>query len=315
MCSTDIQSIRPLSRKLLEKALKELGEEPERITEQLGEIRKWLAGQPHLRARNDDQHLITFLRGCKWRYQMTIQKIDNFYTYRTDIPEFFKNRDPLSEEITAVLKAGCIIPLSSKESYIGPKVIILIFNEAGVQISPITIFKVLFMSFDILMNDDDNVAISGFKLLCDFDAVHPGYMLQFTPTALKNFVATIQSLYPMRMKGIIGRNVPTGVNVLYNTIVKPFLNEKLRQRVSLKNEMNWEEAVGSEMVSFLPKEYGGEFFSLKEMSDEWNNKIVNYRNWFLEEENYICQEHLRPHDTGHSEYFGTEGLFRNLSVD
>lgn len=54
----------------------------------------------------DDQFILTYLRGCKFSLEKTKEKLDMYYTMRTLLPEYFKNRDPLQPEIQKILKMG-----------------------------------------------------------------------------------------------------------------------------------------------------------------------------------------------------------------
>lgn len=52
----------------------------------------------------DDQWLVTFLRGCKYSLERTKEKLDNFYTIRSTIPEMYriKHTDPKFDEILSL---------------------------------------------------------------------------------------------------------------------------------------------------------------------------------------------------------------------
>lgn len=54
----------------------------------------------------DDQFLIAFLRGNKYDFETTKRKFDLFFTFREDIPELMRNRDPLNKQIAEILKLG-----------------------------------------------------------------------------------------------------------------------------------------------------------------------------------------------------------------
>ncbi|XP_068087032.1 retinol-binding protein pinta [Anabrus simplex] len=103
-----IPGIRPLSPKLEAAARNNVNEVPERRQEDLAHIREWILTQPHLRARTDDAFLLIFLRGCKFNLEKTKEKIDDYYTYRTALPEFFSNRDPLLPELQTLLNTAYV---------------------------------------------------------------------------------------------------------------------------------------------------------------------------------------------------------------
>lgn len=84
-------AIRPLSAELQKIAIGELNEVPQRVSEDIAALREWIEKQPHLRARTDDQFLVSFLRGCKYSLEKAKSKIDYFYTIRTMLPDIFAN--------------------------------------------------------------------------------------------------------------------------------------------------------------------------------------------------------------------------------
>jgi hypothetical protein len=107
-CMTSMTSIRQLSSELATKAEVELNERPEHIASDLEAIRQWLAKSAHITARTDDQFLMIFLRGCKHSLERVKEKLDMFYTVRTGLPEFIRDRD-IREPVTAqMLKAGWV---------------------------------------------------------------------------------------------------------------------------------------------------------------------------------------------------------------
>lgn len=101
----DENAIRPLSAELALKAQEELGEVPDRIPEDIEALRTWISKQPHLKARQDAQFLVAFLRGCKYSLEKTKLKLDNFYAMRGAVPELYKNRF-VGEKQLNILKTG-----------------------------------------------------------------------------------------------------------------------------------------------------------------------------------------------------------------
>lgn len=66
----------------------------------------------------------------------------------------------------------------------------------------------------------------------------------------------------------------------------------------------------------LPAEYGGEAGPIQAMVDYWEKKILSYRDYFLEDEQYRTEESKRPGTPKNSEaIFGIDGSFRKLDVD
>ncbi|XP_026326271.1 alpha-tocopherol transfer protein-like isoform X2 [Hyposmocoma kahamanoa] len=94
-------TVRPLPPVLAERAKNELNEDPNRLQNDLQSLKEWIAKQPHLRARTDDQWLLSFLRGCKFSLERTKEKLDLFYACRSTAPDFYriKHTDPKFNEI------------------------------------------------------------------------------------------------------------------------------------------------------------------------------------------------------------------------
>lgn len=69
-------------------------------------LRQWCAKQPHL-PKVTDSELVIFLHSNYYRIEPTKTTIENYYTFRTHVPEFFSNRDPLgSKELRKSMTAG-----------------------------------------------------------------------------------------------------------------------------------------------------------------------------------------------------------------
>lgn len=101
-----MSNLRPLTPSLAEIAEKELNESKDRIPEDLTVLKDWILKQPHLKARIDDQFLISFLRGCKYSLEKAKTKLDSFYTMRGVIPELYNNRSLDNPKTLEILRTG-----------------------------------------------------------------------------------------------------------------------------------------------------------------------------------------------------------------
>lgn len=67
---------------------------------------------------------------------------------------------------------------------------------------------------------------------------------------------------------------------------------------------------------YLPVEYGGENGSIEELIKDWEQRILAYKQYWVEENNYGTDERLRPgRPVDFESLFGMEGSFRQLNVD
>lgn len=224
--------IRPLCAELQKVATEELDERPERIQEEIEDLRKWITYQPHLNARTDrDQLLLTFLRGCKHNMQKTREKIDAFYTIRSASPELFKDRDIHSARIKEVLRLGVGVPLPKTSWAGGPRILLIRPGayDAG-KFTFIETIKVGMMVQDVQYLEDDHMSVAGDLGIIDLAKVTAGHFFQITPAALKKVLLLKQEGSPLRQKGFHFINIPPGFETLAR-MARKLLTEKNRDRV------------------------------------------------------------------------------------
>lgn len=99
-------TIRPLGPELEAIARNELNETPQAIEDGLKAIKEFLDERPYIHARRDEQFLIIFLRGCKYDLDEVKEKIEVYYKTRTQIPDFFNDRDVTDPKYKEIIKIG-----------------------------------------------------------------------------------------------------------------------------------------------------------------------------------------------------------------
>ncbi|KAL6440292.1 hypothetical protein ACFW04_003100 [Cataglyphis niger] len=68
--------------------------------------------------------------------------------------------------------------------------------------------------------------------------------------------------------------------------------------------------------SILPVDFGGEQPSLDTIADMWQAKLMQQREWFLEQEKVKVNESLRSNSViKPDDLFGVSGTFRKLNID
>lgn len=66
----------------------------------------------------------------------------------------------------------------------------------------------------------------------------------------------------------------------------------------------------------LPKEYGGDAGTIQELINQTEKKLIAYRDYFIEDENYGVDEKKRIGRPKNSDsLFGLDGSFRQLAID
>lgn len=225
-------NIRPLDPALQKKAIDELNEDPERIQKDLDTLREWIKKSPHIKSRDDDQFLVTFLRGCKYSLERVKQKFDLYHTLKTHVPELTRNRDPMNDKVLNAIRQGVGLPLPNIESPDGPRYFLIRPGsyDAG-KFNIEDIIKVSTMVNDLMMQEDDNYIIAGQIGILDFTGVSLSHFLQFSPTFIKKMTMLQQDAAPIRQKASHFVNMPAIALTVFN-LFQSFANEKNKQRVS-----------------------------------------------------------------------------------
>lgn len=79
---------------------------PELRKEDLEAIKEWCSKQAHL-PKISESEIVIFLHSNYYLLEPTKTTIENYYTSRTHLPEFFANRDPIgSKEIREAMRIG-----------------------------------------------------------------------------------------------------------------------------------------------------------------------------------------------------------------
>ncbi|XP_049793758.1 retinol-binding protein pinta-like [Schistocerca nitens] len=305
--------IRPLSPQLEVVAKKELGEEPKRRAKDIQHIRDWMKKQPHLKARTDDQWIVTFLRGCKFSLQRTKEKLDMYYTMKTAAPEFYKNRDPFDPKIQYMLDAGFIsyLPKVDKE---GRRITVLRLGRLDPKkVTADYLFRLLFMGGDLSLNEDDSAIVCGASVILDLKDTTLAHAAIFTPSAVKKSMAVYQDAYPFRPKAIHFVNTPSFSEAITGLFL-PLMKPKLRKRVVIHSKL--ETLLKHFSKDMLPDIYGGTAGTFEEVTAPWRKQLENFAEYLKEDEKYGTEESKRMgKPKTRSDLFGVEGSFRQLVVD
>ncbi|KAF2902049.1 hypothetical protein ILUMI_04148 [Ignelater luminosus] len=260
-----------------------LGETDENRTESIEKVRKWIQKNPKLHAKTDDNSILAFLRGCKFNLEITQQKITNFYTMKTERPEWFQDRDPTLPTIKELANIGVFIPL---KKYHDNKLVVIIRTAAHdpKKHKQDDVFKAGKMILDVAIKENfENATIYGISAIFDMKNISLGHARQLPPHVIKKAVFAWQNYY-CRPKQLEFVNAPLYINVVLN-IFKSFMSEKLqgRVRVHFSGVDSLHEVISKDI---LPVEYGGNDGSTQELIEYWSQKLDDHKDWFKEDEEY-----------------------------
>ncbi|XP_073974754.1 retinol-binding protein pinta-like isoform X1 [Rhodnius prolixus] len=307
--------IEPLTSVEEEKILTETRYSREQLKKDLEHLKDWLQKQTHLppsRLTEGDKFLQMFLTGSKGSLETAKRKLDNYYTYRTH-SELLENRDPLIKGYSDVLDIGyvCLTPQTGKQAerlvYVG------LTNPDPEKYDIVLQLRRFLDVMDIKLRLEE-LSTSHFVVLDNRNGV-TGHLLRVKPTIIRELLQLVQDVYPFRISGVLIINTPPFIDAILNKMVIPFLKKKLRERIHVTSK-------GHEIVNkyvdkrLIPKDYGGDNLSIKELTDAWDKKILEKREWFINELSERTDESKRVDLTGREDgYFGVHGSLKKLVID
>lgn len=267
-------------------AIENLNETDENRDVCLEDIRSWLREEvPWINARTEDKYLLPFLRGCKFDLPKTKQKIINFYTMKKERPQWFTNRNPVLPQLQELIKLGIFVPLKELHN----NKLVIIVRTAGHDPKTHTwddVIKAGKMILEVACQENENAQIYGVIALFDMSGMSFSHYRTMTPTLIKGIVFAWQN-YHVRPKQLEFINSPLYINVALN-IFKSFMTEKMRSRVKVHfGGVAKAQTIVSRDI--LPVEYGGDSDSFESLGNYWFEKLLNYREWFAEDELYKAQ--------------------------
>ncbi|KAF5308778.1 hypothetical protein FQR65_LT06011 [Abscondita terminalis] len=300
-------SVRVISFDLQQKAITELNENPKKINEDIENLRCWLKHQRHLKFKDENQFLLGVLRRCKFSIEKAKKNLETYYTMKTHSPEIYLNRDPFKSGIQSMLTTKTIFINTSSSTLIG---CVFWRHVENMGVSLIDAVQLASMFLDILINECDAFIINKSILIVDFKDVPLKACLKWDINLLKKMLLCLQ-VYRIRILHIILINVSPVLERIYN-ILYSILSKKMQSTILIYDEQKSYKLYETVSRDLLPEEFSG----TAQNTENWKQKIENYKNWFKDDEKYTCNEKLRvgPSLT-HSEIFGTEGSFRKLDVD
>ncbi|CAL7948200.1 unnamed protein product [Xylocopa violacea] len=275
-------------------------------------LREWCEKQQHL-PKPSDLHLIMCLHSNYYSMEAAKNTVENFFTIRSHVPEFFANRDPLgSKELRQAFNIICSteLPGVSKQGYkilftkiIDPDPSHYVFEDCT---------KYFCMSTDLI--GLKNGTCDGYIFVGDATNVTLGHAGRISPIGMKKLVMYVQEGIPIRLKGIHFINTPPVMDLILN-MAKPFMKNELWSMIHTHSSLKTLEEFMS--LDLLPNEIGGKAGSITQINEEQIKEIDSKREWFIEMDKLSSvDESLRiGKSKTANDLFGVEGTFKKLEID
>ncbi|XP_054748213.2 alpha-tocopherol transfer protein-like [Lytechinus pictus] len=242
-----------MSDNLRKKAELELGETPSVRESAIQKLRERMEERKDIVFNTDSRFLIRFLRAKKFDVDRAYKSIVKYYELHVKHPDFFEKYHPTG--IKHVLDDGYPYVLESTDGE-GRHIVAMKTGHWDPREYPITdIALALFMVIDQLV-EDEAAQINGVILLFDLEGVNISQAMCLTPSVAKKLTSIFQNCVPVRVQGIHFINESLLFDGAF-TIIKPFMQEKIRKRVRLHGQ-NLETLHEYLLPSILPDTFGGE---------------------------------------------------------
>ncbi|XP_025829893.1 alpha-tocopherol transfer protein-like isoform X2 [Agrilus planipennis] len=292
-----------------------MDEKPDKDQEEhhLHALREWLERQEYLPQNINDTFLKRFLNCCNNSVETAKGLIDLCFTIRSQTPEIFENRDPLSPSIQNIIKTSDMVPLPNYTDNNYQVFIYRLCDPDPDKFVYADSLKTFFMFSDLRMLTDINLP-DGEVPIFDMSGLCLRHISKVSLHLLKKYMQYTQEAHPVRLKQIHIINTPSFVDKMM-LLIKPFLKNETGRM------MHFHSSDLSTLYEYVPKdllpeEYGGESGKLSDLKSQLTQKLINNRDLFLDETRWKVDESKRPvKDNKSKQLFGIEGSFRSLSID
>lgn len=286
---------------------------PELTDQDLQILREWCEKQPHL-PKIPDAYLVMFLHSNYYRLEPTKSTIENYFTIRTHVPEFFSNRDPIGcKDLRKAFKIqlGYELSRTTAEGYKVAFAKLLDADPSHYVFSDSV--KYFYMEGDLVLLR--NLNAKGWVFVGDCSGVSLGHMGRLSPLGLKKLVCYVQDALPIRLKGIHWINAPSVMEMIVN-MAKPFMSKEFWSLIHFHSSV--ETLAEYVPLDILPNDYkGGKAESCAESAKKVIKDLEDHRDFFLEEQAvFRVNESLRVgKGKSANDLFGVEGSFKKLDID
>ncbi|VVC40270.1 Cellular retinaldehyde binding/alpha-tocopherol transport,CRAL/TRIO, N-terminal domain,CRAL-TRIO lipid [Cinara cedri] len=302
----------PTQEKLHE-IYQDLGMAEDKIDVDVQILMEWMRKQSHLPDPEvDERRIRLFLILCKNSLERTKEALDQYYTIKSTVPEFFANRDPTKPELLNSMKTSLFIPLP-KLTPEGYRISLSRLRTSEVDNFEFADYvKVNFMSIDIRVSKIDFFKKEIF--IFDLDKFTMSHLAAILPQ-IKNFIYCATTAYPLRIQQVHIINMPSYAQSMVNMVLG-FLKKKIASRIMIHNSVaDLKKHVN---IDILPLDYGGTFpKTSEEITEEWKDELIKHKDWFLAQNSVVCDETRRAKkpNVKVNALAGVEGSFRKLEVD
>lgn len=247
----------------LEKARKELHEDPATRSEVIQELRERInAWKPSkgeekslILSDGEDSFLLMFLRARKFDVDKALLLYVNYHSFRQKHAGMLEGLNLKSVE--HVLNSGILCILDSRFEDGSKAICVYPGKWDSASIPFVDNFRATLLLLDKLITDEET-QVHGFSVIYDFTNASFMSMLKVAQSELITkgvLIELLQDSFPARFKGVHLVRQPWYVSIVLS-VIKPFMKQKLRDRICTHGS-NFESLHSYIDSGGLPEELGG----------------------------------------------------------
>ncbi|CAH1781148.1 unnamed protein product [Owenia fusiformis] len=317
MADPDADYVCSLDEKSLKVAKEELCEDPDERLSQVKQLRAWIETQPHLKCKTDTIFLLNFLRRYRFSQLETRKMLDYFLTILTEMPEWFRDLDPLEPHIEKAYWTGHLVPLPQRDDK-GRRVVLMrpgVIDPNTKEFTGMHVSKDNNCIFGVLQGEE-MTQVNGMIFVIDYTGMTTKHMSFYGMDQARK-MSKFMDKFPGRFKEMHYYNTGSVFEAVMG-VMKPFLSQKIKDRMIMHGN-NLESLYKKIPLHLLPEEYlpddytGPNAGSVKTILEDFRKRMIEpkFRNGLIEgstEYGYV-DERLRP------KVEEVQATFRKLNVD
>lgn len=252
--STDDDYVCCLCEASLEKAKKELNEDPKERLSSVQTLRNWINQEQWISAPTETLYLLAVLRTKKFSQLNSRELIEIYWKVRTKYPDWYKGIQPCTEEHFSLLRKSCtylVLPKKDKEG----RTLILgrlsQIDSSGKSYGPDEWVRSQIPIFESMLIDEES-QVNGYVMLVDCTGISVQLQTFFGLERSMRSKDTNKALMG-RIKQIHYYNVGPIFEAMF-AISRPFLSKKLESRITMHGN-NLVSVYKHIDMSLLPDEY------------------------------------------------------------
>ncbi|XP_009576436.1 PREDICTED: alpha-tocopherol transfer protein [Fulmarus glacialis] len=196
--------------------------------------------------------------------------LKNYQNWRIECPEISANLQPSS--VLGLLHAGYHGVLRSRDPH-GSKVLIYRIAQWDPKLfTAYDVFRVSLITSELIVKEIETQR-NGVKAIFDLQGWRFAHAFQISPAVAKKIAAVLTDSFPLKVRGVHLINEPLFFHPVF-ALIKPFLTEKIKERVYMHGNNYLQSLTEHFPVSILPQEYGGKEVSIEELAKEWTDFIM-----------------------------------------